>query len=465
MKKALLVIMTILCMGGLSQAGWDEVATLSFANIYEKMLFVDTLQGWLVGGDDNRVIPYLAKSNNGGRSWTEQLVDSRLAYIWDIYFIDKNIGWMVGESKQNYGDSIGLVYKTDDGGSSWLLALEGKHIFRPRKIVFPSPTSGYFFSSSGIRGYKGEGYGTIGRTKDAGETWIIDTINGFKNRYFLDVHFINTDSGWAVGGDILGGNSAGFMLRTTNGGASWDSDSATGIISASELSSVFFVNGKKGWIGGRIRTPLNANALVAHTYDGSDTWVIQRDSTSIDYKYEAAIHKIHFFNDSMGWVVGLNRLYYTENGGMDWKITGFNSGYDNISKACFFDSKYAWLIIGTNDSKVKVYKTTDGGGYSQNVSITPNLRQKLQSSRPLKIRQSSTVNAMTNIGYELDRDAALSLSVYDLTGRKVAFLPQRFHAKGEHKFSVKIPKGFYIVEAKVYNGTKEVKYNEKILVR
>jgi len=56
-------------------------------------------------------------------------------------------------------------------------------------------------------------------------------------------------------------------------------------------------------------------------------------------------------------------------------------------------------------------------------------------------------------------------AIYNLKGTKVAYLPQRFHTKGEHNFSIKIPKGFYVVEAKMHDGTREVKFTEKLIVR
>lgn len=67
--------------------------------------FVDTLYGWLVNGSN------IYKTNNGGDDWILQssISDQEL---WDIFFIDQNAGWAVGNN--------GAIIKTTNGGVTFL---------------------------------------------------------------------------------------------------------------------------------------------------------------------------------------------------------------------------------------------------------------------------------------------------------------------------------------------------------
>ena len=132
MKKV--IILGIIVLFSLSHANWEKVGSVnagsgSIRMNFGRMFFIDTLHGWLAGGSISPQPrynqPYLARTYDGGKIWTEQLTDSRTAYIWDICFVNNNIGWMASQSRQSYGDSIGLIYKTEDGGLNWQLVLEG----------------------------------------------------------------------------------------------------------------------------------------------------------------------------------------------------------------------------------------------------------------------------------------------------------------------------------------------------
>jgi len=106
-------------------------------------------------------------------------------------------------------------------------------------------------------------------------------------------------------------------------------------------------------------------------------------------------------------------------------------------------------------------------------SVTPQSRQRqIQSSSAFNMRVLSARNSITNISYTLNTESTLSISVYNLKGKKIASQPKRLRTVGEHTFSFKTPKGFYIVEAKVQNKSgesgrdaKHRVFTERVLVR
>lgn len=83
-----------------------------------RMYFVDSLNGWMVGGIrtgvGDRAIAKIVATTDGGRSWHLQLYDSLLLdyfELWDVSFHDKNNGIAVGRA--------GKVALTPDGGKNW----------------------------------------------------------------------------------------------------------------------------------------------------------------------------------------------------------------------------------------------------------------------------------------------------------------------------------------------------------
>ena len=77
--------------------------------------FVDTQNGWAVSQDG-----YLIKTTNGGATWTTVLrsdqlpgFGNQLNELWDVHFLDHQVGWLVG---------LHAMWYTDTGGnfpSSW----------------------------------------------------------------------------------------------------------------------------------------------------------------------------------------------------------------------------------------------------------------------------------------------------------------------------------------------------------
>jgi len=102
-------------------------------------------------------------------------------------------------------------------------------------------------------------------------------------------------------GFIMGSN--GLLLKTTNGGSSWDS-MPTGTTKI--LWESYFINNQTGWIAGG---DYDETGMVIKTTDQGETWV-QQFSTNSNW-----MTNIWFINSQTGFAVGSSRkVIRTTNG-------------------------------------------------------------------------------------------------------------------------------------------------------
>lgn len=115
---------------------WTFISSPNTAYLTEVFL-LDSQQGWAVGYDGAMVggtenpnprsteVGIILHTEDGGLTWTEQTSGTALA-LWDIAFIDQNIGIAVGgkgTSEPNDKSRVeGIILVTSDGGSTWQAA-------------------------------------------------------------------------------------------------------------------------------------------------------------------------------------------------------------------------------------------------------------------------------------------------------------------------------------------------------
>ena len=118
------------------------------------------------------------------------------------------------------------------------------------------------------------------------------------------VDFVDSKNGWISG-------YAGTLLRTVNGGDSWELI----YIGRNELiRNIDFVDTQHGWAVGH-------RGSIFHTSDGGQTWAIQHNEAG------TYLRDISFIDRNTGWVVGHDAtILHTTNGGGTWenqKLTDF----------------------------------------------------------------------------------------------------------------------------------------------
>jgi len=171
-------------------------------------------------------------------------------FFFDLDFVDGKLGWMVG--------SDGSVFKTTDGGSSWLPQPVGERNSLFYKIDFVDQQSGWLISQPG----------EIFHTRNGGESW--ELVHQTPHVLF-GLHFIDKLHGWVVGKD-------GLILKTENGGKTWIQQDLKHSLYLSFFKGAYCVIARKAMSEAK----LSMHIPVATAY--STPLVFQLNESNLSYK-------------------------------------------------------------------------------------------------------------------------------------------------------------------------------------
>ncbi|MCX6843742.1 MAG: YCF48-related protein [candidate division WOR-3 bacterium] len=156
----------------------------------------------------------------------------------------------------------------------------------------------------------------------------------------------NSTTGYTVGSS--GSPFANPILKTTNGGASWD---GPGVCTPENLWSVCFpTNAQVGYVAG--------NDYVYKTTDGGSSWNVVLQG------YGSLMAVCFPGNTQVGYVVGqVNTILKTTNGGADWVQQDTPSVYwGNFMSVDFpVDAQTGYAAGTCYDSHYNLYMTQNGG--------------------------------------------------------------------------------------------------------
>lgn len=291
----------------------------------------------------------------GASYWAERGLSgpSQIDYQ-DVYFMDTNTGFIVGD--------YGTLLKTTDGGTTWttkecatvqdLTRLSGagtSHVFACGWMgtVIHSANSGEAWEAqtTGLTWHSlegihcntvdnvlavGEGGGNI-TTNDGGTSWESfspPTAVG------VDIHFVDLNTGWFIGsGSVIG--------KTIDGGSGWTTQTSP---VSKDLVSVFAAGDNEVWIVG-------ADGTILATTNGGSSWSSQTSGVT------AGLQDLYFRDTSTGWVVGSSgTILKTTDGGSSWEA--LTSGTTQQLNGVYFISSQEGFSVGDNRT---IIHTIDSG--------------------------------------------------------------------------------------------------------
>jgi photosystem II stability/assembly factor-like uncharacterized protein len=262
-------------------------------------------------------------------SWTRQPTGT-MAWLHGIYFLDQNRGWIAGSS--------GTLLETTDGGQTWckLFPLTKDNL---RDVYFANEKVGWLVAERDVLKLKtnDEPRAYLLKTQDGGSSWQRVFLNGSDvNARLVRVVFADSQRGWVFG-------ESGIVFATRDGGVQWTRQSAP---TRHLLLGGTFVDYAHGWLVG-------AGATILQTSDGGMSWQtgVVRDGAG------ARFTATSFAGNSLGWAVGTAGLIFaTTDGGRTWSEQHSNIDTD-LFDVRFVDNSEGWAV----GSQGTLLGTKDGG--------------------------------------------------------------------------------------------------------
>ena len=303
-----------------SQTGgtdWQTIHNRTFWGSIFQVQFTDTLIGYTLASNQTGGVSShgLFKTENGGLSWNP-VGGGETYYEATFYFINNDTGFYV------VNDFSLNVYKSTNGGLSWVLLETDNFDFYPTCVSFYNETLGFICGTNDIirtqnggltwelvyQGvftddhwdiyFKSENeilvsgsflYETyLLKSQDGGDTWEF-TVNLPNFGHAFDIEFIDAATGFMACENNM-------ILKTTNGGNNWNETTVNAAEGTLITKIQFFPNGK-GYA-----SAIGPYATFFETDDYGSTWnPVSTPSTS-------GILDFHFFNEETGMAFGENGL-------------------------------------------------------------------------------------------------------------------------------------------------------------
>lgn len=246
------------------------------------IFFFDASSGIIVGDSGLFSITY-----DAGEHWiTTYLIPEQSVDLSSVYFTSPLTGFVGGRSNV----SRGVILKTIDGGITWKETITPESFLdvQYKRIVFPTPDIGYALTR-----------GMCMKTTDGGDHWFItDTAlvsSGGMFSILEDAYFFSPDTGYIVGW------YNGFSGYTTNGGESWTDQ----LLSNNQWYSIDFPSREIGYLVGW--------GQLLKTTDGGQTW---EDETSTLIS-SSGIYSLDFTDEYTGYACGTDGVIIkTSSGGI-----------------------------------------------------------------------------------------------------------------------------------------------------
>lgn len=223
----------------------------------------------------------------------------------------------------------GAVLKSTDAGMSWMAAYVDTGKRDIYTATFIGQSVGYLAGTGGL----------VMKTTDAGSTWFY--LQSGVTTTLWDADFINADTGFVVG-------ASGTILKTTDGGLNFTPAN----YGTTTLYKIHFLNNNIGYMGSASTT----TGRLIKTTDGGTSW---QDVTAAVPGLTGTVRGIHFVNDTLGFISNsAGRIFKTTNGGSTWAESYYiGSTTATIYEVKFADENYGYAI----SSAGRVLQTTDSG--------------------------------------------------------------------------------------------------------
>ncbi len=479
---------------------WSTKLTGNLTGTLSSIYFINTVTGFAAGGGYDNPPPAIFKTTDEGETWSQ--IPITAAYHINSISFSANTGIVVG-----YGGKIGL---STDQGSSWTFTesiLQQNLTFEP--LSFINENTGWLSCA----GYTGQS--PMYRSTNGGLNWV----NIYMTSPSPDwMQFLNANTGYYRSGNtLLKSTNSGYnwlqitplnitvntinfsdvntgyvcgyttppirprLIKTTNGGATWDSIHVTPDYSA--ITTFNFINANTGWVSiSYLVYPMGTNSKIYKTTNGGLNWNFQRLDTNASHNKISFIDNLtgwaaisdfnttsgniikttdggnswitlplrvlrgrfQFVNPNTGWAEDESgSLYKSTNGGLSWYVQ-VDLGLAGIENMQFINSNTGWIV---GDGGL-IVKTTNGGELVGIYNISTEKPEQFSISQ----NYPNPFNPVTNIKFDIPKSGFVKITVFDLLGREITALVNEQMQPGSYNVdwdASNYPSGVYFYKLEV----------------
>ncbi len=318
------------------------------------------------------------RTTNGGAKWDTLYQQPSNMGMLDYIKVFGNTIIVMGDCDMDDFYSPAQIYKSTDGGTTWLQVnksglIGGRtwNVWRP--VDFGSDSTaiiGYHYLMTPGSNQLAH---TFARTSDGGDTWQFNTIPGLQNSPYIYVSkMYDALYGAAYGWDHDG---HACMFITNDGGANWE----TNVINTSNIYG---------------------NAICFVPNDPDKIFLSRSDA-----------------------------LYYSNDRGKKWTMQNFtpNTTPARIEDIIFVDQDCGWMVTSMGE----IYWTDNKG----NAVVRNDKQTALPSGYYLEQNYPNPFNPSTKITFSLPKVSRVLLRIYDLLGREIKTLADKELSAGYHSFT------------------------------
>lgn len=257
----------------------------------------------------------------------------------NLFFLDKTTGWLVRAGREDPD----VIYGTADGGKTWS-KLNDRDLRDSKGVIFADEENGWTIKDNWTTDARSN---TVLRTTDGGRSWqkVLEIGTPIYTVDFPDQNFGYVSPRWLP------------VRRTTNGGDTWEeSDSTEGV------NYVFFLSDKEAWGYG---------SAIWHTNDGGNKWtkVVSPPRTAWDL-YNAAFVK------QTGIIIGSRNEVWRWSQDESWlPIKNLPERLEVLTSVSLVNSDEGWISgwVTVSEKHEGVLFHTDNGGRSwKTIARVPN---------------------------------------------------------------------------------------------
>ncbi|MGV0809543.1 YCF48-related protein [Mycolicibacterium setense] len=277
-------------------AVWRETNAPAATSRTDDIWFIDSQRGWAVNSDGQ-----ILHTEDGFATFQEQFHDEDSGlYLRSVGFASATRGW-VGTTTPGR-----QLLQTADGGATWTEVADLPDLAPPFVCGLSVVSESVVYAS----GTNDPGMPVrVMRTIDGGATWQANDMSDHAT-ILIDIYFTDTDTGWVVGGKAAlptppiphdpRSHIKPVALHTTDGGQTW-TNTVEGLTDQLPLGEwgwkIHFIDDHVGFIS----LENFSQAAILKTVDGGQTW--NRIEVQ-DPQGNVNLEGIGFLDENTGWVGG-----------------------------------------------------------------------------------------------------------------------------------------------------------------